>query len=348
VSTWTVPRAESDLARSELSLNGSLTVNGRTRTESSTETVSIDAMAPVLTSVLPEPNSRDSNLRSGIVVTFEDPNGSGVDPDRVRLKVNGVDQTREANISPTSLRWTPRDNQTRGPVDVTVVVVDKVGNSATKTWTYRETRRGNPIRSISHNANATISPGDTLIVRMAAAPGSRASFSIGPIKNIVMTERSPGVYEGDYTIRRDDELRNDVVTGTIETSDGETFTMQAPDRVSTRSGRPRPDHNDAPRIDSPSRDDRIDSPLIVRGTAAPRSRVHLKIESRSTLLGAITLKGDVFSGTLRVDDRGNWQSEEITLRSSAGKDTEYIVTIYGVDANGESNTETTTLVLKRR
>lgn len=345
IGTWTIPRGDNNSDRSRLSISGSLTVNGRTRIETATETLSVDTLPPVVTSMLPDSGSRNTNPRSDIVVTFEDRDGSGVDQDLVRLKVNGVDQTNDAIITPTSLRWTPRDVQRRGSVDVTVVVVDKAGNTTTKSWNYRVSGGANPIRSISHNANATISPGDTLIVRFGAEPGGRASFSVGPIKNVTMTERSPGVYEGDYTIRRDDDLRDDVVIGSIETRDGETFTLQAPGRISIRSGRPGSTRNDAPRITGPSSDERVSSPIIVRGTAAPQSRVRLKVEYRTTVLGAVTVRGDLFSGTLRVDDRGRWESNEISLR--AGKDAEYVVTVYGVDANGEATTETTTLILKR-
>lgn len=346
IGTWTIPRSESGFDRSELAISGSLTVNGRTRIEPSTDTISIDSMPPVVTSVLPEPNGRESGRRSGVVVTYEDRNGSGIDTDRVRLTVNGVDETRDATITTTSLRWNPRDVDRRSSVDVSVVVSDKAGNTVTKSWSYRVASEGNPIRSISHNANATISPGETLIVRFGAEPGGRASFSIGPIRNIPMTERSRGVYEGEYTIRRDDQLRDDVVIGSVETKDGETFTLQAPGRVSTRSGRPQPDRNDAPRIASPSRNELVNSPIIVRGTATPLSRVNLKVEYHTNVFGVVTLKHDLFSGTLRVDDRGNWRSEEISLR--ADKDIEYIVTVYGVDKNGEPTTETTTLTLKRR
>jgi hypothetical protein len=73
--------------------------------------------------------------------------------------------------------------------------------------------------------------GDTVTVTLRAAPGGRASFDIGTVKGIQMTELPPapggpgipavdsGTYRGKYSIRPGDDFENGQVVGNFMSSD---------------------------------------------------------------------------------------------------------------------------------
>jgi len=56
------------------------------------------------------------------------------------------------------------------------------------------------ITDITYNTSQQYHPGDTLTVTLTGAPGGAASFDVGQVMGISMTEVSPGVYTGSYLI----------------------------------------------------------------------------------------------------------------------------------------------------
>jgi hypothetical protein len=61
--------------------------------------------------------------------------GSGIDAASVRLSVDGVDVTRNAEITADQVRW--RENLGIGPHNAELVVRDRAGNSTRTAWSFR-------------------------------------------------------------------------------------------------------------------------------------------------------------------------------------------------------------------
>ncbi len=68
------------------------------------------------------------------------------------------------------------------------------------------------IDSFSVNPVNQLTPGMELVFTLQGTPNGRATFTIGNLAtNIPMREVEPGVYQGRYTIRQQDQLSNNVV-----------------------------------------------------------------------------------------------------------------------------------------
>jgi hypothetical protein len=68
------------------------------------------------------------------------------------------------------------------------------------------------IDSFSVNQVNQLTPGTELVFTLQGTPNGQATFTIGNLAtNIPMREIEPGVYQGRYTIRRQDQLSNNVV-----------------------------------------------------------------------------------------------------------------------------------------
>lgn len=94
-----------------------------------------DQRPPQVTDVTPNHGERvDGDRRERISARFHD-DGSGVDPASVRLRVNGVDVTRDARISEDQVRY--RDNLPRGRHTAELLVRDHAGNATRTAWTFR-------------------------------------------------------------------------------------------------------------------------------------------------------------------------------------------------------------------
>jgi hypothetical protein len=110
---------------------------------------------------------------------------------------------------------------------------------------------------------ARLEPGTELRFRLAGVPGGIASFDIpGVVSGVPMREARPGVYEGGYTLRRQDNFNtNAPVTATLRM--GERMTTAALNRPLVRD-------NDAPTIGSlvPRQGESVPSggPTVISGS----------------------------------------------------------------------------------
>ena len=94
-----------------------------------------DQRPPQVTDVTPNHGERvDGDRRERISARFHD-DGSGVDPASVRLRVDGVDVTRNARISEDGVHY--RDNLRRGRHTAELVVRDHAGNASRTAWSFR-------------------------------------------------------------------------------------------------------------------------------------------------------------------------------------------------------------------
>jgi large repetitive protein len=110
-----------------------------------------------------------SASRPVIGASFEDTGeagSSGIDQASVRLVLNGIDVTQQAQLDvsskPGSIRFTPTTPLTDGPQTVRLTVKDKAGNAAESTWDFSVDAQG-PGLEITSPAAGQQFPADALL-----------------------------------------------------------------------------------------------------------------------------------------------------------------------------------------
>lgn len=322
---------------------GYISLNGQERIIQAGSSLSVDVTPPKIRNVIPD-KSRVANPRPTIAVILDDQGGSGMDTDSVVLRVNGVDRAREAQINENLVSYTPRADLPAGENQIEFIARDKAGNEVRGIWTFIVTQASDIVKSLTHTGTRNLEPGDTLTVTLQGEPGGRATFSIGrTVIDRPMRETSPGVYVGEYVVRKGDVFNKDVVTASLTTSLGSSFNIEAAERVGFVAG-----SLGVPTITSPAEGDRVSSPLIVRGRADKGSRVRVRIEYSALALGILRLTGAVYDRVVETDANGNWSTGEIRLEGAAGtRGADYTVSVTSVAADGKES-EAATMRLKKQ
>lgn len=289
------------------------------------ELVSIDARAPVVRSRVPEPNAVINNTRPNILVTFDDQGGTGVSPANSALVVNGQNVTAAAAWSETAVAYTPPQALAPGSVTVRTVLRDRAGNQTTDTFTFSiAVAQGALVRAVTVNPTTNIRAGQVITVTAQGEPGGQATFTIeGVVSNAAMTETQPGVYVGQVTAGTQ-AVQNARVLVTL-TRGGQTVTVAASSRI-TLIGGPA-----ALAITSPAPGARVGSPIVIRGTAAPGSRVVVKVDYRGVVL-FIQVTGTYGEVATTADAAGNWQ---VSVRPSTRiPEAQLTITVRATDPGG--------------
>jgi uncharacterized Zn-binding protein involved in type VI secretion len=89
-----------------------------------------DTTPPTITITAPADGSFVTSATPTITASYSD-TGSGINPASVRLEIDGVDRTAEAQVTASGLTFTPSTALAEGVHTVTVLVQDQAGNSAT-------------------------------------------------------------------------------------------------------------------------------------------------------------------------------------------------------------------------
>lgn len=333
---WVVPSGK-DITVSEASVIGLLRVGGRERLIQAGEPVSVDTVAPKIKSQLPQPGSTVSQMTPSVSAVFDDGAGSGIDTTTVKITVNGTDVTDKATVTSTFVTYRPTANLPAGENSVVIAAEDAAGNSISERWVFRLTAAADVIKSFTTSDLRDLQPGDVITVRMQAQPKGTASFSFvldsRTLRTRPMQQTSAGIYEGEYTVRRDDSLTGAAVVGTFKTAGGQTYTAQADNKIGVTPGT-----LVQPVIKSPASGARVTSPLVVSGTAPAGSRVRVQVDYVTTVLRALQLRGTVSEQLLEVANTGAWETEPINLGTLVrGKHTEYTIAVTTVGPEGQES-----------
>jgi hypothetical protein len=99
-----------------------------------------DERAPQIMDLTPQPGDRtDARRRTTVSARFRD-NFSGVDPASVRLRIDGNDVTHAAHVDGDEVRF--RDELRPGRHVAEVIVRDRAGNTARRSWQFQVSSRG--------------------------------------------------------------------------------------------------------------------------------------------------------------------------------------------------------------
>ncbi len=272
--SWTVPAGQ-ELAVTGGTVIGQLRVGGTQRLIQAGNSVSIDTVAPRIINRTPDPNSTVATIRPSISVVCED-SGSGVDPARVSMSVNGDDVTAQATVTGNFATYLPRQSLRTGRNTVKVTAIDRAGNSASQTWAFNIQGAGSIITSFTHSDISNLEPGDVITANMTGQPNSEVKFSIiSPTGYALviqsMPETSSGVYQGQYTVRKGQDLNGATISGTLKVASGQTYTAPSDGTIAVSAG----EAGSAPVVTAPVAGRTVVSPLVIAGTAPANSSVHL-------------------------------------------------------------------------
>jgi hypothetical protein len=301
--------------------------------------VSIDGRAPIIRARIPEPNAVINNTRPNILITFDDQNGSGVDPANSRLVVNGQNVTGNAAWSETAVAYTPPQPLPQGTIAVQTVLRDRAGNQTTDTFNFSiGVVQGALVRAVTVNPTTNIRSGQVITVTALGEPGGQATFSIeGVVSFVSMSEPQPGVYVGQFTVGNQ-TAQNARVLVTL-TRAGQTATAAASSRISIIGAV----SSATPVITSPAAGTRVGSPITIRGTAIPGSRVVVRVDYRGTVL-LFQVSGTYGEVATTADASGNWQ---VSVRPSTRiPDARLTITVRATDPSGRESVAATVQVVQ--
>lgn len=289
---------------SDAAIFGRLRVGGRDAPIARADApVTIDTTGPVIVQRFPERDRQVNNARPNIVIVFSDA-GSGIDPSRTRLIVEGQDVTTRVTVTDTAITYNPHEPLS-GRVNVRVILRDRAGNVTDERYSFTigdSSALG--IRSVTLNPTAPLRAGDgeVLTVTMAGEPAGSATFWIeGVTQPIAMAELRdrPGTYVGSYTAGSSSVANARVI---VQLTRGNTVhRSEASSRLAiVPSGRV-----PAPVIVSPAGGTRLGTPMVIRGMATPGYRVVVQVDYAGNV-ALFRLEGTYGRVTTTADTSGQW------------------------------------------
>jgi hypothetical protein len=160
---------------------------------------------------------------------------------------------------------------------------------------------------------------------------------VGSVKEVALTESSPGVYTGAYTIKKGDSISRAPLSVTLVTPAGELFTETSEQQIRVTTGPPA-----QPVITFPGSQDQLANPLVIRGRGTPNSTIRLKVDYTNKVLGLFAVRGTAAEQEIVVGANGIWESKPIDASSLLGnRGTEYLITAVAVGSNDERSAITT-------
>ena len=296
--------------------------------------LTVDATGPTLANLSPEESATLPPGKPLVYGTYSDA-GTGVDPKATRLLVNNQDVTKEATTTVTEafFSYRPAADLPAGKNSAVVVVQDGAGNQTRKEWSFTVGPAAeSPIKSLTFTPSGkTLAPGQTITVRLAAAPGGQARFSVGgAAQDRPMREDLPGSYVGSYTIRKGDSLTKAPVTVAFTPSGSQmAVTQTASQSVTIAAGAP-----DTPIVDSPQEGAAVGGAVAVTGRAAPNATVRVSVAYQGRLV-IIPARGTVADVEAKADAQGRWTTPEVKLSAPPGvSGLTYTLRAVTVDAEG--------------
>jgi hypothetical protein len=287
-----------------------ITIDDNTYYSTAKSDINFDNDPPVISSMVPTDSATISGFKPVVSVSFYD-SGSGIDKSKVSMSLNGQDVTQSTEIMSQGIRYALPDDLTPGKYTVHLNITDKAGNTTSRDWTFGVT--GSTATSMfTHDGDATLRPGQPVNFSLRAVPGSQVSVQIGGMPPFPLTETSPGVFSGIYTIRDRDHFGGDIVTATILPPNAEQYTIQSLQRMGV-SGNISPESM-APVISSPLASQTLtDDPLIIGGSAPAASTVEIHVTYSTALNAHTSINSAIADITVVADTAGNFQTKPLHI-----------------------------------
>jgi hypothetical protein len=148
-----------------------------------------DDRPPVIADLTPANGERVGDRgRARISARLED-EGSGIDRDSVRLRLNGRDVTSEVRVSSNDVNY--RGDLDPGRYTAELTVRDRAGNTTTKAWTFDVAPGGDrvgsgpfPLTVTSHRDNAVVDAHGNLAIQGRTAPLANVRVQVESVANV--------------------------------------------------------------------------------------------------------------------------------------------------------------------
>lgn len=212
------------------------------------------------------------------------------------------------------------------------------------------------IDSFTVNSVDRLSPGTELVFTLEGTPNARASFTISNVaRNLPMQEVSPGVYEGRYTVRNQDQFSTNTPVRANLTRGDRTVSarLQQPIASGDYNNGNRPYDSNSPysnqttqlplEIISPQNNSRVQGAVELRGRSAPNTTVEVTVKAVNSLGGLVGLNRDVASDRVQTDSQGNFTYS--FNPSIAVPGTRYEVSLNA--SNGSQNSQKNLVLIQR-
>jgi hypothetical protein len=149
-----------------------------------------DERAPVISDLSPANGDRvGARGRTHISARLDD-QGSGIDRDSVRLRLNGRDVTSDVRVSDDAVDY--RADLDPGRYTAEVAVRDHAGNTSTKAWTFDVVPGGDrvgaagpfPLEITNHRDNAVVDANGNLAIGGRTAPFANVRVQVESVANV--------------------------------------------------------------------------------------------------------------------------------------------------------------------
>ena len=172
-----------------------------------------DERPPQITDIKPEQGERVfERNRTHISARYTD-DRSGIDPQSVRLRLDGRDVTRDARITDEEIHY--RQDLPRGRHTAELVVRDREGNTTRRSWNFEVFDRDGPpvaivpvpvqeLKLFSHVNDQVVGVNGHFVLQGRAAPGATIRVNVesvtGPVRQQVADMRVQADARGEFTI----------------------------------------------------------------------------------------------------------------------------------------------------
>ncbi len=147
-----------------------------------------DERSPQITELTPANGERVGERGRTMISARLQDEGSGIDRDSVRLRINGRDAGPDLRVSEEDVRF--RTDLEPGRYTAELSVRDRAGNSTTKSWTFDVApgdRVGSgplPLSVTSHRDNAVVDGNGNLSIQGRTAPNASVRIQVDSVANV--------------------------------------------------------------------------------------------------------------------------------------------------------------------
>ncbi|MEQ8167486.1 MAG: copper amine oxidase N-terminal domain-containing protein [Candidatus Eremiobacterota bacterium] len=329
-----------DSAR-EAYLLGHITKNGKDAPVFQTGPVTVAGISPVVSEVSPKNGSTVESDRPNIYVTFDTQKGSLVNPQTVKLLVDGVDVTGQVTKAPMFISYNPANPlPLKRNIWVELTAQDENGNSVQYGWSFVISPAAKGlIFSASHNGQLPLKTGQKLQVTMYGVSGCVAWFEIIGLINITMKETASGIYYGEYPVTSVAKasgakiivhLKNQTVEDTLVVEPPVTFDVEqgfnAPNITSIQSGQ------------------KVVFPVEIKGYTKPYATVEITYEYQTSLFNVLPVKGVAGTKRISADEKGYFYDKYTSI---FGSGTQHTITVIAIDSSGNKSPQTVITVTEQ-
>ncbi|MCC6404601.1 MAG: hypothetical protein IT207_11395 [Fimbriimonadaceae bacterium] len=321
---------------------GVFRLDGKEHVRQADQGARIDNVKPSVTSPTPADKATINDPRPSVSALVNDLSGSGINTAGLKVTLDAKDVSADATVTKDFVALRPAQPLAAGKHNVTVTARDVAGNVQSLTWSFTISSAPSLVKSLSHNGIRALKPGDVVQFNLEAQAKGQAVVTLVKNKRTVpMREVTPGRYQGEYTVRRDDDFADETAIATFTAANGQKLDFEAPRKVgstaSTTLGEPQ--------VTSPKAGATVTSPLTITGTAPGAAQVKIKVTYRTVLAGNFPLGGTLYQQALKTDANGGFEAKDIdvSLRIK-GSDTTYTIEVVGVTSAGKESKATTVVV----